>query len=108
MGGVSISVALWYVGGAYAMPLTSCFPPSPTELFASIQYTQMTKLFTVALFLEQLIDLLHQDDNIGFKTIARLKFVAYGGAACPPHICKKFIENGVNLITTYGSTGKLK
>jgi acyl-coenzyme A synthetase/AMP-(fatty) acid ligase len=105
MGGVSISIALWYAGGAYAMPLGSFFPPSPSELFASIQYPKITKLFTVALFLEQLIRLLRQDDNIGFKAVARLKFVAYGGAACPPHVCKELVERGVNLITTYGSTG---
>ena len=105
MGGVSISIALWYVGGAYAMPLTSFFPPSPSELFTSIQYQKITKLFTVALFLEQLVRLLRQEDNIGFKEIARLKFVAYGGAACPPNICRELVEHGVNLITTYGSTG---
>lgn len=105
MGGVSISIALWYVGGAYAMPLTAFFPPSPSELFLSIQHAKITKLFTVALFLEQLVRVLREDDSIGFRAVARLKFVAYGGAACPPHICKELVEHGVNLITTYGSTG---
>lgn len=90
------------------MPLSAVFPPSPSELFASIQYPKITKLFTVALFLEHLVRLIGQQGNIGFKEVARLKFVAYGGAACPPYVCRQLVEHGVNLITTYGSTGQLQ
>ncbi|CAF3649238.1 unnamed protein product [Rotaria sp. Silwood1] len=96
---------MWYVGGAYALPLTTSFPPSPKEIIASLQYPKITKLLTVTLMLEEIIEWLHQYDNIGFQTLARLKFVIYGGACCSTDICNELIEHGVNVINMYGSTG---
>ncbi|CAF3682335.1 unnamed protein product [Rotaria sp. Silwood1] len=103
--GMSISIMMWYVGGAYALPLTTSFPPSPKEIIASLQYPKITKLLTVTLMLEEIIEWLHQYDNIGFQALARLKFVIYGGACCSTDICNELIEHGVNVINMYGSTG---
>ena len=96
---------MWYVGGTYAMPLTTAFPPSVNELISSLQYPRITKLFVVSLMLEEIIQWLHKNTNIGFQIMARLKFVAYGGANCSADICNEMIEHGVNLINVYGSTG---
>jgi len=102
---MSMTIIQWYVGGAYAMPLTPVFPPSPKELFANIQYPKITKLHVVPLFLEQLIPLLRQDDNRGFQILARFQLVAATGAACSPLVCKELVEHGVNLVNLLGSTG---
>ncbi len=103
--GLSVSIIMWYVGGTYAMPLATSFPPSANELITSLQYPKITKLFVVPLMLEEIIQWLHKNDNIGFQAMARLKFVAYGGASCSADISNEMIEHGVNLINAYGSTG---
>jgi hypothetical protein len=100
-----MTIIQYYVGGAYAIPLTPIFPPSPKELFANIHYSKITKLAMVPIFFEQLIPLLRQDDNRGFQILARFQFVACGGACCSPHVCKELVEHGVNLVSIMGTTG---
>ncbi|CAF3183928.1 unnamed protein product [Rotaria sp. Silwood2] len=103
--GMSVAIMMWYAGGAYALPLTASFPPSPKEIITSLQYLKITKLLAVALILEEIIEWLHQYDDIGFQALARLKFVIYGGACCSTDICNELIEHGVNVTNMYGSTG---
>lgn len=105
-GGPAITVIQRYVGGAFALPLASTFPPSAQELLASIQYPKITKVYMVPLFLEELIPLLRQDNNHGFERMAKFQFVLSTGAACSPDICKEFIEQGVNLVQSVGAAGK--
>lgn len=105
--GMGVGFAIWYGGGAVALPFGSVFPPPPSVLLANIEYPEFTKIWTVPLFLEQLIPLLQQDDNHGFRALARLQWVMVTGAACSPNICKELVENGVNVVISYGSTGKL-
>ena len=96
---------MWYVGGSFAMPLTASFPASAKEIIASVQYPKITQLFVVTLMLEEFIPLLRENNNIGFQAMARLKFVAFGGASYSADVCKELVENGVNLLNVYGSTG---
>ena len=100
-----MTIISWCAGGAYAMPLTSTFPPSPKELFANIEHPNITKLFTVPAFLEQLISLLRENDSRGFQILNRFQFVAFTGASCSPNVCKELVDNGVNLVPILGSTG---
>ena len=104
--GVSNSIVMWYVGGSIALPLTASFPPSPEEIFTSLQHPKITKLHTVTILLWKIVQWLQQNYNIDFQTLARLKFVAFGGASCPADICNELIERGVNLINIYGATGQ--
>ena len=87
------------------MPLTSAFPPSPKELFANVEYPNITKLVTVPVFLEQMIPLLRQNDNRGFQRLNRFQFIGSTGAPCSPNVCKELTVNGVNLVVLFGSTG---
>lgn len=105
--GLSISIIMCYVGGSYAFPLRLAFPPSPEALIVSLQYPKITKLFVVSLLLEEIIRWLHQNNSIGFQTMARLQFVAYGGASCSPHVCNELIKHGINVINMYGASGLL-
>lgn len=104
---MGITVITWYAGAAYALPLGVVWPPSPKEILTSIQYPRHTKLCMVPLFLEQLIPLLRKEDNAGFQALARFQFVMVTGAACSPDICNELLRHRVNLIISYGSTGKL-
>lgn len=104
--GMGMTCALWYAGGAFALPLGPVFPPAPAVLLANIEYSKLTKTCMVPLFLEQLMPLLQQDDNRGFRALARFQCVMVTGAACSPRICKELVENGVKLLISYGSTGK--
>jgi hypothetical protein len=103
-----MTIFQWYVGGAYAMPLTPVFPPSPKQLFDNIHYPKLTKLTILPSFLEQLIPLLREDDNRGFQAMVRFQFVAYGGASCSPYVCQELVEHGTNLINMLGATGQYK
>lgn len=96
---------MWYVGGTYAMPLSTSFPPPPNEIIYSLQCPKITKLYVVPLMLEDIIQWLHKNDNDGFQALARLKFIAYGGASCSADICQEMIKHGVNLVNAYGTTG---
>lgn len=100
-----MTIIQWSAGGAYAMPLTSVFPPSPKELLANIEYPNITKLFTAPILLEQLMPLLRQNDNRGFQMLNRFDFVASAGASCSPNVCKELVDYGVNLVILFGSTG---
>ncbi|CAF3769855.1 unnamed protein product [Rotaria sp. Silwood1] len=95
---------MWHVEGVYALPLTTSFPSSPKEILASLQYPKITKLMIVSLLLEEIIEWLHQNDNMGFQAMARLKYVIYGDASCSADICNELFERGINIINTYRST----
>ena len=87
------------------MPLGAAFPPTPKEILISLRHPAITKALIVPLFLEQLIPWLRQDDDSGFKTMARLQCVMSGGAPCSPPVYKELVKHGVNLNNVYGSTG---
>ncbi|CAF1427608.1 unnamed protein product [Adineta steineri] len=102
--GFGTTFIMFYVGGACGLPLGDIFPPTPKQIIKSIEYTKVTKVCTVPLFLQQLLRLLKEDENNGFKMLARLRFVLSVGAACSPDICKQLTEHGVKLIIGFGST----
>jgi acyl-CoA synthetase (AMP-forming)/AMP-acid ligase II len=84
------------------------FPPKPDELLRNIQVNDgITILYTVPSLLEQLVRelVLEKNKHIGLKPLQKLKFVMYSGADCPEEICRTLVENGVRLISLYGSTG---
>ncbi|CAF1201024.1 unnamed protein product [Adineta ricciae] len=94
-------------GCTYALPLCATFPLKPDELVNNIQSQNgITVLVTVPSLLEQLIRELLSEKNqhIGLKPLQKLKFVMYGGAGCPDHLCKTLVENNVVLLSVYGST----
>ncbi|CAF1244485.1 unnamed protein product [Didymodactylos carnosus] len=107
------SINTWQAGGAYALPLTKLYPPTPSELLANIKVdkpSKITKLVCVPTLLEQLINEMRQQTNDGeidFKPLKRLLFVSYAGAPCPDELCRLLVKNDIRLISTYGSTGKL-
>ena len=105
---MGIIFAMWYVGGAGALPLGSNFPPGSKELLATVQYPNLTKICSVPTFFQRLIPLLRQENKDGFQALSRLKFVISTGAPCSSDICRELTEHGVNLIIAYGSTGKLE
>ncbi|CAF1188159.1 unnamed protein product [Rotaria sp. Silwood1] len=99
---------MWHVEGVYALPLTTSFPSSPKEILASLQYPKITKLMIVSLLLEEIIEWLHQNDNMGFQAMARLKYVIYGDASCSADICNELFEREIEYvgISNYETTNK--
>ncbi|CAF4922873.1 unnamed protein product [Rotaria sp. Silwood1] len=99
---------MWHVEGVYALPLTTSFPSSPKEILASLQYPKITKLMIVSLLLEEIIEWLHQNDNMGFQAMARLKYVIYGDASCSADICNELFEREIGHvgISNYETTNK--
>lgn len=39
----------------------------------------------------------------GIEALAKLEVVMFGGSACPDALGKKLVDNGVNLISHYGT-----
>lgn len=104
------SVRAILAGCTYALPLCIRFPPKPEELLRNIQiHNAITILLTVPSLLEQLTRELVSEKNshIGLKPLQKLRFIMYGGAACPDELCKMLVENNVILLSVYGATGKL-
>lgn len=96
-------------GSTYALPLFSTFPPKPDQLVRNIQAENgITVLVTVPILLEQLVKelLSEKSQNVGLKPLQKLKFIIYGGAVCPNDLCTMLVDNGVVLLSDYGSTGK--
>jgi long-subunit acyl-CoA synthetase (AMP-forming) len=97
-------------GSTYALPLCVTFPPKPNELLHNLQVKNgITVLVTVPSLLEQLTQkiLSEKNNNIDFKPLAKLRSVMYGGAHCPDEVCQILVNNGVVLLSTYGTTGQL-
>ena len=95
-------------GSTYALPLCVTFPPKPDELLRNIQVNDgITILVTVPSLLEQLIQELISQKNLEnpLKPLQKLKFIMYGGAGCPEELCQLLVDNGIPLISVYGSTG---
>lgn len=75
------------------LPLTSknllqTFQENDFEIFYSVPYA--LKLFG--------------ETDAGIKALAKLKIVMFGGSACPDALGDRLVENGVNLVSHYGST----
>ena len=95
-------------GLTFALPLFPTFPPTPDELFRNIQVNDgITILYSVPSLLEQLVRELISEKNqhIALKPLQKLKFVMYSGADCPEEMCRTLVQNGIRLISNYGSTG---
>ncbi|CAF1205772.1 unnamed protein product, partial [Didymodactylos carnosus] len=97
------SVTVWQVGGCYALPLTKVYPPTPKELVLNINQ-QITKMITVPVLLEQLVNEINSQSKPNFESLKKMIFVMYGGASCPDNVCQMLVDNGVHLISIYGST----
>lgn len=85
------------------------FPPKPAELLHNIQVkNKITILSGTPSIIESLVRELISEKNshIGLKPLKRLKFMVYGGAGCPEVLCRTLVDNGVILLSVYGSTGK--
>jgi acyl-CoA synthetase (AMP-forming)/AMP-acid ligase II len=97
------------IGCTYALPLCVAFPPKPDELLRNVHVDMpVTVLVTVPSLLEQLLRELSAETNrsVGLTPLQKLRFIMYGGAGCPDELCKKIVDNGVKLLSVYGSTGE--
>ncbi|CAF1303367.1 unnamed protein product [Rotaria sordida] len=103
----SATVRAILTGCTFALPLCVTFPPKPDELLRNIQIKNgITVLITVPSLLEQLVEelLSKKNNNIGLKPLQKLRYVIYGGAACPDELCKTLVDNEIVLVGGYGST----
>ncbi|CAF0959524.1 unnamed protein product [Didymodactylos carnosus] len=101
----AITAVVFQAGGTLALPLSATYPPSPAALLANIQVEQLTKLVSLPILLEKLIDeMKNNKDIINWTPLMKFDFIMYGGATCPDIICQELVDNGVNLIAHYGST----
>ncbi|CAF1221760.1 unnamed protein product, partial [Didymodactylos carnosus] len=97
------SVSIWQAGGCFALPLTKVYPPTPRELFVNVKQ-QITKLITVPALLGQLVDEINSQSIPNFDSLKKMIFIMYGGAPCPDNICQILVDNGINVISAYGTT----
>lgn len=102
--GFSTAIACFSLGATYALPLTKNYPPTPKQLLANVQVQSINKLTTVPSFLEQLAYEIESDASASYTLLSHLEFVLYGGASLPDKICHKFVDNGIHLISGYGTT----
>ncbi|CAF3948920.1 unnamed protein product, partial [Adineta steineri] len=102
--GLCTAVGCLMSGAAYALPLSKIYPPTPKQLVANIQVEQINKIFSVPVFLEQLINELESDKSATYEPLKRMKHIFYGGASLSDHIARKFVENGIRITSNYGAT----
>jgi acyl-CoA synthetase (AMP-forming)/AMP-acid ligase II len=100
----SVAVTCLVVGATYALPLVKNYPPTPKQLLTNTQVEQINKLISVPILLEQVVQELESDESATYTSLSRMRFVVYGGASMPDRICHKLIDNGVNLVSIYGTT----
>ena len=92
------------IGATFALSLVKNYPPTPRELVANVQIDPINKLFSVPIFLEQLVHQLESQKPVTYRSLARLQFIIYGGAALSDEICRKLTDQGVHLVSCYGTT----
>ncbi|CAF0799195.1 unnamed protein product [Adineta steineri] len=102
--GLGTAIGCLISGSTYALPLSKIYPPTPKQLVANIQAEQINKIVSVPILLEQLINELESDKSATYAPLKRLKHIFYGGASLPEHIARKFVDNGVRLTSSYGTT----
>jgi len=100
--GTAISCLI--TGSAYALPLVKTYPPTPKQLLANVQIKQINKLISVPILLEQLVSELDADELATYALLSHIEFICYGGAAMSDKICRRFIDNGIHLVSCYGAT----
>ncbi|KAL1914138.1 uncharacterized protein VTP21DRAFT_11351, partial [Calcarisporiella thermophila] len=92
-------------GTTIALLLAKSFPARPEDVFNSLEKSAADFFITTPSILEQLIKLIESDSTrYSWDTLRKLKYLAYGGSACPKELGDKIAAKGVNLVSAYGST----
>jgi acyl-coenzyme A synthetase/AMP-(fatty) acid ligase len=100
----STAIGCLLTGATYALPLVKNYPPTPKQLLANVQSKQINKLVSVPILLEQLISEIDSDESATYALLSHIEFICYGGAAMSDKICLKLIDNGIHLVSCYGTT----
>ena len=102
--GFATAVTCLEFGAAYALPLVENYPPTPKQLVANVRFERINKLLSVPTFLEQLVTELDELNDTHYDALSRIHFIFYGGASLRDELCQKLVDNGVHLVSCYGST----
>ncbi|RIB18058.1 male sterility protein [Gigaspora rosea] len=96
---VSITT-IFYPGPVFVFPIVSGSVPLVNEILHSLNQSKANVLYTLPATIEEI----YKNHPEEIKTLLKLKFINYAGAALSSQIGEQLVQSGVNIQSAYGST----